>query len=93
MALINRDLHYITLFWQLKFWADFWELLGWKSSILSGNTAIMLLQVYMNFFLLMSTKEHILKNIGNQTVGGSHWLLYYGEKKKKLFKAENCPPN
>ncbi len=24
MALINLDLHSITLFWQLKFWASFW---------------------------------------------------------------------
>ncbi len=38
MALINLDLHSITLFWQLKFWAGFCELLGWKSSIQSGNT-------------------------------------------------------
>ncbi len=38
MALISLDLHYITLFWQLKFWAGFYELLGWKSSIQSGNT-------------------------------------------------------
>ncbi len=38
MALINLDLHYITLFWQLKFWAGFCELLVWKSSIQSGNT-------------------------------------------------------
>ncbi len=34
----NLDLHSITLFWQLKFWAGFCELLGWKSSIQSGNT-------------------------------------------------------
>ncbi len=39
-ALINLDLNSITLFWQLKFWAGFCELLGWKSSILSGNTAL-----------------------------------------------------
>ncbi len=29
------------------------------------------------FFLLLSTKEEILKNVGNQTVDGSHWLPLY----------------
>ncbi len=40
MALISLDLHYITLFLIhiIKFWAGFYELLGWKSSIQSGNT-------------------------------------------------------
>ncbi len=28
MALINLDLHYITLFWQLKFWAVFGRVFG-----------------------------------------------------------------
>ena len=37
----------------------------------------------MNFFLLLNTKEDILKNVSNQTVDGPHWLpylfsLYYG---------------
>ncbi len=31
-----------------------------------------------SFFLLLNTEEDILKNVGNQTVDGSHWLLYYG---------------
>jgi len=29
-----------------------------------------LFQTYMNFFLLLNTKEDILKNMGNQTVDG-----------------------
>jgi len=28
--------------------------------------------VWVSFFLL-NTKEHILKNVGNQSVEGSHW--------------------
>ncbi len=31
----------------------------------------------MNLFLLLNTKEGILKNVGNQTVDGSHWLKYF----------------
>ncbi len=42
MALINLDLHYINFILTVKvlggFWAGFCELLGWKSSIQSGNT-------------------------------------------------------
>ncbi len=34
-----------------------------------------LFQTCMSFFLLLSTKEDILKNVGNQTVDGIHWLL------------------
>jgi len=30
----------------------------------------------MSFFVLLNTKEDILKTIGNQTVDGSHWLSY-----------------
>ncbi len=33
-----------------------------------------LFQTCVTFFLLLSTKEDILKNVGNQTVDGSHWL-------------------
>ncbi len=40
----------------------------------------MLFQTCMSFFLLLHTKRYILKNVGNQTVAGSHWLLQYGEK-------------
>jgi len=28
----------------------------------------------MNFFLLLNTKEDLLKNVSNQTVDGPHWL-------------------
>jgi len=35
--------------------------------------------------LLCNTKDDILKNVGNQTVDGSHWLPY--EKKKILWKS------
>ncbi len=31
-----------------------------------------------SLFLVLNTEEDILKNAGNQTVNGSHWLLYYG---------------
>ncbi len=31
-------------------------------------------QTYMNFCLLLNIKEDILKNVGNQTADGSHWL-------------------
>ncbi len=31
----------------------------------------------MSFFLLLSTKEDILKNVSNQTIDGSHWLPCY----------------
>ncbi len=33
-----------------------------------------LLQTCMSFCLLLNTKQHILKNVGKQTVAGSHWL-------------------
>jgi len=35
---------------------------------------ILLFQTCMSFFVLLNTKEDILKNAGNQTVDGSHWL-------------------
>ncbi len=34
-------------------------------------------QICSSFFLALSTKEDILKNVGNQTVDSSHWLLLY----------------
>ncbi len=34
------------------------------------------------FFLLLSIKEDIVKNPGNQIVDGSHWLSYIKEEKK-----------
>ncbi len=34
-------------------------------------------QTCMSFFLLLNTKEDILKHIGNQTVDGSQWLLFF----------------
>ncbi len=33
-----------------------------------------LLQTFMSFFILLDTKEDVLKNVGNQTVDGSHCL-------------------
>ncbi len=45
MALISLDLHLYHIILKVKvlggFWAGFYELLGWKSSIQSGNTAHM----------------------------------------------------
>jgi len=32
----------------------------------------MLFQIGMSIFLLINTKEDILKNVGNQTIDGSH---------------------
>ncbi len=37
----------------------------------------MLFQTCMKFYLRLSSKEDILKNVGNQTVSGSHWLPLY----------------
>jgi len=31
-------------------------------------------------FLLLNKKEDILKNLGNQTFDGLHWLPWYGKK-------------
>jgi len=42
--------------------------------IIYNLLTLMLFQTFMCFFLLSNTKEDILKNVGNQTVGGSHWL-------------------
>ncbi len=36
--------------------------------------SLKLFQTCMSFFLLLNAKEHILKNVGNQTVAGSYWL-------------------
>ncbi len=41
----------------------------------------------MNFFQLLDTKEDILKNVGDQTVDGSHRLPYYI---KILWKSIKC---
>ncbi len=38
----------------------------------------MFFQTWMCYFLQLNTKENILKNVGNQTVAGSHWLPFYG---------------
>jgi len=43
------------------------------------------------FFLLLNTEKDILKNVGNQTVDGSHWIPY--RKKKiplKSMASVNC---
>ncbi len=37
------------------------------------SLTLKMFQTCMSFFLLLSTKD-ILKNVGNQTVAGSHWL-------------------
>ncbi len=34
----------------------------------------MLFQTCINFFIVLNTKEDILKNMGNQTVAGPHLL-------------------
>ncbi len=33
----------------------------------------------MSFFILLNTKDDILKNVGNQTVDDCHWLPYFPE--------------
>ncbi len=43
-----------------------------KMNILSSFT----LKTCMSFFLVLNTKEDILKNVGNEAVAGSHWLPY-----------------
>ncbi len=49
----------------------------------------MLFQTFMTYFLLLNTKEDILKN-----VGGSHWLpLYGGEILWKSMATSNCLVN
>ncbi len=40
----------------------------------------MLSQTCINFFFVLNTKEDILKNVGNQTAAGPHWLWYCEEK-------------
>ncbi len=39
----------------------------------------MCFQTCSSFFLQLSTKEDVLKDVGNQTVDGSHWLPLYGK--------------
>ncbi len=39
-----------------------------------------LFKTCMIFFLLLNTKEDILKNVGKHTAAGSHWLPVYGKK-------------
>ncbi len=34
----------------------------------------MLSQTCINFFLVLNTKEDILKNVGNQKFAGPHWI-------------------
>jgi len=34
----------------------------------------------MIFFLLLNTKEDILKNMGNRTVDGPNWQRYFGSR-------------
>ncbi len=41
------------------------------------NILSSMFQTWMSFFLLMNTKEDMLKNVGNQTVDGSHWHWQY----------------
>ncbi len=48
-----------------------------KRKILSSITHHCVIQTCMSFFLLLSTKEDILKNVSNQTIDGSHWLPCY----------------
>jgi len=38
-----------------------------------------LFQTCMSFFLLLNTKEDILKNVSNQTVDGPHWLPHFSK--------------
>ncbi len=38
------------------------------------STVIDLFQTCMSFGPLLNTKEDISKNVGNQTVDGSHWF-------------------
>ncbi len=45
--------------------------------------ALKLFQTCMSFFLLLNTKEDILKNVGNQTADDLHWLPYDKRSRKK----------
>ncbi len=42
--------------------------------LLLYTLTLMSFQICMSFFLLLNTKQDILKNVGNQTFAGSHWL-------------------
>ncbi len=48
----------------------------------------MLFQTCVNVFVLLNTKEDILKKLCNQDVLGKHWLL--GQHWKKILVPQNC---
>jgi len=61
------------------------EQVKWFSSPKNENSAIIYSPSSCSkhvrfFFLLLNTKEDILKNVGNQTVDGSNWFPWYGVK-------------
>ncbi len=84
MALINLDLQYITLFWQLKFWAGFCELLGWKSSIQSGNTDSALCSLLWSRVMDVLVMSQNLPVIGNLCVNGA-----FPEKRRNVVTCVN----
>ncbi len=51
-----------------------WEIVHSKWKFCHHLLTIMLLKTWMSFYFVLNTKEDIWKNIGNQTVAGSHWL-------------------
>jgi len=48
------------------------EIVHFIMKILSSFTTLKLFQTWMNFFLLLNTKEDILKDVDVQTVDGPH---------------------
>jgi len=50
----------------------------WKCS--HSLLTLKLFQTCMSFFLLLNTKEDILKNVGNQTVDSSHLTPIVGKE-------------
>ncbi len=41
----------------------------------SPKMKVIYIQTFMSLFLLLNTKQDILKNVGNQTIDDSHWLF------------------
>jgi len=82
-GLLNNNLIYgwTTRIYFLTEWSyGFSRIFFWKCHL-----PLKLFQTCMCFFLLLNTKEDILKNVGNQTVDSSHWrqlylFSYYGSQ-------------
>ncbi len=72
----NTDLHSLSHDLQLKIQIQYTqETVHPKKLKLHHHLLILhLFQACVSLFLLLNAKEDILKNVGNQTVDGSHWL-------------------